>query len=94
MGGVHKRSKKHLRFSHLLSCLQAAINEIIDCRTQEKTVYTLSDFYTSGFAMFYLPANFTPCEIKIQFKARKLTGITNNTYTSALHMPQTSNFGE
>jgi len=54
MGGVHKRPKKHLRFSHLLSCLQAAINEIIDCRTQEKTVYTLSDFYTSGFAMFYL----------------------------------------
>ena len=54
MGGVHKRPKKHLRFSNLLKCLQEAINEIDDCRTAEKTIYTLSDFYTCGFAIFFL----------------------------------------
>ncbi len=54
MGGVHKRPKKHLRFSNLLSCLQDAINEIVDCRTQEKIKYTLADYYTCGFAMFFL----------------------------------------
>jgi len=37
MGGVHKHPKKHLQFSKLLSYLQDAINEINDCRTQEKT---------------------------------------------------------
>jgi hypothetical protein len=54
MGGIHKRPKKHLRFLNLLNCLQDAINEIDDFRTQEKTKYTLADCYTSGFTMFYL----------------------------------------
>jgi hypothetical protein len=54
MGGVHKRPKKHLRFSSLLDNLQKAFNNIPDNRHPKKIEYSLSDIYSCGFALFFL----------------------------------------
>ena len=54
MGGVHKRPKKHLQFSSLLNYLQNIFHSIPDNRDSTKIDYSLSDIYTSGFALFYL----------------------------------------
>lgn len=54
MGGIHKRPKKHLRFSSLLGSLKQAFNNIPDTRHPEKIEYSMSDIYSCGFALFFL----------------------------------------
>jgi len=54
MGGIHKRPKKHLRFSSLFDSLQQAFNNIPDDRHPKKIEYSLSDIYSCGFALFFL----------------------------------------
>ena len=54
MGGIHKRPKKHLRFSSLLGSLKQAFNNILDTRHPEKIEYSMSDIYSCGLALFFL----------------------------------------
>jgi len=48
------RPSKQLRFGDLLHCLQTSFSRITDLRDPERVSYSLSDIFTSAFALFFL----------------------------------------
>ena len=48
------RPSKHLRFGDLLHSIQSSFSKIIDLRDPDKIIYSLSDIFTSAFALFFL----------------------------------------